>query len=368
MVLLFTSLYLTLELHFSIAHAGFIMGFYGVGSVLGSYAGGWLTDRRDHFSIMVGSLVVSGGILLLLIPARDPVFIAGIIFSYAFFADIFRPANSAAIALYSSPENRTRSVSLVRLAINLGFSVGPAVGGFIALYLGYSWLFFLDAATSFGAALLLFFYLPREPLNHKKHENSVLMDRNTSAYQDKPYLIFILLVALYAVCFFQLFASIPQYFNTVCHFSEAKIGLLLALNGFLVVLVEMPLVAYLGNRKKIFHFILAGVLCLPVAFGLLLFGKGLLFWAIVYTAVITLSEILAMPFMMNFALSRPKAERQGQFSALYSMAYGLANIVAPLLGLAVAGKYGFDFMFGFFIGLSGLVGLGFWWLKNEHTA
>ena len=59
-----------------------------------------------------------------------------IIFSYALTADIFRPANSTAIAEYSS-ENRTRSVSLIRLAINLGFSVGPAIGGFVALYLGF---------------------------------------------------------------------------------------------------------------------------------------------------------------------------------------------------------------------------------------
>ena len=40
MVLLFTSLYLTNELHFSISDAGIIMSFYGIGSVLGSYLGG----------------------------------------------------------------------------------------------------------------------------------------------------------------------------------------------------------------------------------------------------------------------------------------------------------------------------------------
>ena len=52
MVLLFTSLYLTKELHFTIANAGLILSFYGIGSVLGSYVGGWLTDRRNFFDIM----------------------------------------------------------------------------------------------------------------------------------------------------------------------------------------------------------------------------------------------------------------------------------------------------------------------------
>lgn len=368
MVLLFTSLYLTRELHFSIATAGFIMSFYGIGSVLGSYLGGWLTDRRDHFSVMFGSLIFSGIVLLFLIPARDPVLISLILFTYSLLADTFRPANAAAIALYSTPENRTRSVSLVRLAINLGFSVGPAAGGFIALYLGYKWLFMLDAATGFAAALLLHFYLPREPHNPQKHHNPVLKDKTTSAYQDRIYLIFILLVALYATSFSQLFASVPQYFSTVCHYSEDTIGLLLALNGLIVVLIEMPLMAHLEKEQRIFRYILAGTLCLPVAFGILLVGKGMLVWALVYTAVITLSEILAMPFMMNFALSRPKSERQGQFSALYAIAYGLANIIAPSLGLAVAARFGFDSMFLFFIGLSLIVALGFLWLERKHKA
>src|SRR5438105_3786317 len=52
MVLLFTSLYLTKDLHFTIAEAGLALSFYGFGSVLGSYAGGWLSDRKNLFDIM----------------------------------------------------------------------------------------------------------------------------------------------------------------------------------------------------------------------------------------------------------------------------------------------------------------------------
>src|SRR6185436_6006965 len=213
MVLLFTSLYLTQELGFTIGQAGLVMSFYGVGSVLGSYAGGWLTDRKNYFDIMVYSLISSGLILLLMLWVTSMAGIAAIIFLYAFFADMFRPANSAAIAAYSTPENRTRSVSLVRLAINLGFSVGPAAGGFIAHYLGYKWLFVVDAFTSFGAALILYIYLPKTKPEVSPHKNAVLGDSRTSAYRDSRYLFFILMVALYGTCFFQLFASVPQYFS-----------------------------------------------------------------------------------------------------------------------------------------------------------
>lgn len=365
MVLLFTSLYLTNDLHYSIAEAGLVMGMYGAGSILGSYAGGWLTDRYDHFRIMIFSLVSCGAILLLMLTTTSLLFISAIVFSYALTSDMFRPAVSAAISKYSTPENRTRSVSLLRLSINLGFSVGPAVGGFVARYLGYDWLFVIDACTSFAAAVLLYYYLPRGA-NKEARQNEILNDSSTSAYRDVKYLLFILLVALYGTCFFQLFASVPQYFSKVCHYNEDTIGLLLALNGLIVVVLEMPLIAYLEKDKKIFKYIIAGTLCLPLAFLLLLFGQGLLLVALAYTLVITFSEIFAMPFMMNYVLSRPKRERQGQYSALYSIAFGIANITAPIIGLGVADKYGFSKMFILIIVLSVVTASGFVMLRKEQ--
>ncbi|MEI7670362.1 MAG: MFS transporter, partial [Pseudomonadota bacterium] len=326
MVLLFTSLYLTNELHYTIVDAGFVMSFYGMGSVLGSYLGGWLTDRRNHFDIMVFSLLLSGIILLLLLVATSLIAISSVIFFYALSADMFRPANSASIADYTNASDRTRSVSLVRLAVNLGFSVGPAVGGFVALYLGYKWLFVIDACTSFAAAIMLYLYLPRKKTELNRHKNEVLADSKTSAYRDFRYLFFILLVALYGICFFQLFASMPQYFNRICKYNEDTIGLLLALNGLLVVIIEMPLITMLEKKKKIFPFIITGVFCLPFSFAILRISEGMMLMAIIYTLFITMSEIFAMPFMLNYAIYRPRKERQGQYTALYSISYGLANI------------------------------------------
>lgn len=367
MVLLFTSLYLTNELHFTIAEAGLAMSFYGIGSVLGSYAGGWLTDRHNFFDVMFWSLIVSGLILLLMLVVKTPFLIDSVIFVYAFTSDIFRPANGKAIAAFSTLENRTRSVSLVRLAVNLGFSIGPAIGGFIAFYIGYKWLFVIDSLSGFAAAIMLHYYLPRVESETKEERKAVLSDHSTSAYRDSQYLIFIILVALFGICFFQLFASVPQYFSKECHYNEDTIGLLLGFNGLLVVLIEMPLVTFFEKHTEIFRFIIAGVLCIPVALAILYFGEGAMIWALLYTVVLTMSEILAMPFMMNFAISRPVKERQGQYSALYSIAYGLSNIFAPLLGLGIASAYSFGTMFYFFIGLSLLTAGGFWWLKSVSS-
>lgn len=350
---------MTNELHFSIGDAGVVMSLYGIGSVLGSYLGGWLTDRYSYFNIMIGALLSSGFILFLLLMIHSMIGIAIIIFMYALTADLFRPANSKAIAVYSDAKNRTRSVSLVRLAVNLGFTVGPAVGGFVVLYLGYKWLFVIDAVTTIAAAALLYFYLPRKHVEIVPNNPAILNDKSTSAYRDFTYLVFIFLVALYGTCFFQIFASIPQYFSKACKYDEGTIGLLLALNGFLVVLIEMPLMMKLEGKSHIFPFIRLGALLLLVSFLMLVFGKGMMIWAIIYTVIITLSEIFAMPFMMNFALSRPPVERQGQYSALYSISFGISNIAAPLIGLGIANSFGFDMMFATLILMSLLTFIGF---------
>lgn len=349
MVLLFTSLYLTLEKGFSIAEAGFIMSFFGFGSVSGSFAGGYFTDKRNFYDIMLFALL-SSGVVLLFIPLVDSAWaFSAIIFLYAFTSDMYRPANAAAIATYSKPENRSRAVALVRLGINLGFSVGPAVGGFVALYLGYKWLFYIDAATTFMAGMLVYILLPRPDNIDQAERKAVLADSSTSAYRDWPYLIFILLCTFFAIGFFQLFVSVPPYLKTVEGYNEDSIGLLLALNGLMVVFLEMPLVAWLEKTGKPLKLIRIGLAMLPISFLSLWLGNGHFTALIMYTIFISFSEIMSMPFMMTFTLSRPVRQRQGQYSALYSVAYGIALIAAPSLGLGVADRFGFDNMFMLFV-------------------
>jgi predicted MFS family arabinose efflux permease len=366
MVLLFTSLYLTKELHFTIAEAGLALSFYGIGSVLGSYAGGWLTDRYHFYNIMFYSLISSGLILLLLLVAKTPIFISSVIFIYAFASDIFRPANSKAIAAYSSAENRTRSVSLVRLAVNLGFSVGPAVGGFIALYLGYKLLFVIDAITSVAAAGLLFMYLPKKELEQSKITSAEIKDSSPSAYRDIPYLVFILLVALYGVCFFQLFASVPQYFDTVCHYSEDTIGLLLGLNGLLVVLIEMPLVTYLEKERKLFRYIIIG----DVVFAC--FICNIKIWRrhdfagySIHCDYYTFRNLCnAFYDELLFITTKERNDKDNTPRCIPLLMEFLIS-VAPVLGLGLANRYGFNTLFYVLIGLSIVAAIGFILLNKK---
>ena len=368
MVLPFMTLYLTKDLGIDMGNAGYAMSAYGIGSIIGSYGGGKLADRFHYKNIQVWSLLGSTVLLIPLIFLRSYPLIILTVFVFSIVTEAFRPANTVAIAAYSKPENRTRSFSLMRLAFNLGFSLGPAIGGVVAGTLGYKWLFLLDAVTCLLAALVLIFALPTKAREQKlDDEEKVYSPPSESVYKDKQFIGFIVMVALYAICFFQMFATVPVFFARDMHLSEPIIGLLLALNGALVVILEMPIVAKLGNYKRFMLLISAGTICMAIAYAILLAGNPWIGFAIFYTFMITLSEIFAMPFMMNFSISRAPKARQGEYVAVYSMAYGAAHILAPTLGLAIADHYNFGTLFGVLTVVSIILAWAFYMMRAKHS-
>jgi predicted MFS family arabinose efflux permease len=350
MVLPFMTLYLTTDLGFTLTAAGWVMGAYGLGSILGAYAGGYLTDKFGYYHIQLYSLIISAFILLLLVFLKEYLAILLAVFCFALIADTLRPANSVAIAAYATPENRTRSFSLMRFAINLGFSIGPAMGGIVAGTLGFRWIFLIDAITCLLAALILYRYLPFDKASVPE-KKSMSQPVGISAYKNKTYLWFICLVSLYAIAFFQLFTSVPVYWEKEWGFSETKIGLLLAINGLIIVLLEMPFIRSMEHIQRYMVMVSIGSALLIVGFLALIAGWVSVFSALVFVILMSFSEMFAMPFMTNYAVSVPTEDRRGQYMALYSMAYGVAHIVAPMGSLYVADHYSF---FLLYLGLAGL--------------
>jgi len=150
------------------------------------------------------------------------------------------------VANYSEPVNLTRSFALLRLAVNLGFSIGPAMAGLIAAWKGYEWLFYIDAATCFSAAILLRLTLKddfkRTAIKEQSSTNSI--EIINSPYKDRFFMGFLVIICLLAFAFLQLFYILPVYFKQGFGFNEGEIGLIMALNGTIIVLVEMPMVYY----------------------------------------------------------------------------------------------------------------------------
>lgn len=367
MVLPFLSLYVTKILGYSLVQSGFILGFYGLGSLIGTYIGGQLTDRYGHYPIQVGSLFFSGISFFVLMQLTGFYELcAGLLVTSAL-ADALRPANMASIAEYCPPEQRTRAIGLIRLAINLGFSAGPAVGGFIALMLGYKWLFFADGLTCILAAFLFIWLIPRSSSTapHEEEAHAEQADFN-SPFADKVYLVFIVLIMLTSLVFMQYFHTVPVYLEDKMHLNEKYIGILMAVNGLLIALIEVPLIHFLDDKIHPFKLLIAGVVL--IGFGFLAFNGGThVFFAWLSIGFLTIGEIINFPFATTLVLNRSPQKGRGRYMALYSMAWSFCNIFAPIIGFAIADKFGFSILWSAAFALTILIGVAYIYLQPRFT-
>ncbi|MBR9757183.1 MAG: MFS transporter [Algicola sp.] len=339
MVIPFLSLYLTTDLQFSISQVGWIMSAFGIGSVVGSWLGGKLCDAIGYYKVMVFSLFATGLAFIGLQHLKTFNSICLGIFATIAIADTFRPAAFVAMSAYSKPENKTRSVTLIRLAINLGFSAGPAVGGLIIANIGYNGLFWVDGITCILAALLL-----TKVLNPKKAKVLDQYKNNSpkSAYSDAPYLIFILAMVLFGIVFLQYFSTMPLYYKGEHGLNEFDIGLLLGFNGFVIFLLEMPLIKWLEghNYSKIALMTVGGIL-LGASFLIL----NLVSWSgvlVIGMLLMTLGEMVMFPFSNAFALDRSQRGNQGEYMALYSIAFSISHIFGHNAGMQMTDSIGFN--------------------------
>lgn len=340
MVVPFLSLYLTKSLDFSLSDVGWIMSAFGMGSLVGSWLGGKLTDTLGYYKIMVISLIGSGILFVGMQYLLTFYEIVLGIFVLMIVADMFRPAMFVAVNAYSKPENKTRSVTLIRLAINLGFSAGPAIGGLIIVTLSYGGLFWIDGITCVLAGLLLL-----NVLNPKKSKalDTIEVEHPKSAYKDKSYIIFLLSMVLFGVAFLQYFSTIPLYYKDVHMLSEDKIGLIMAMNGILICVFEMPLVKWLeDSTSKMVSLILFGGILTALSFVVLNLSSwvGIL---VIGMLLMTIGEMISFPFSNAFAMHRAKRGNQGEYMALYSITFAISHIIGHNSGMQLIENYGFDF-------------------------
>jgi MFS family permease len=342
MVVPFLSVYLTSSLGYGLKEAGVIMSMYGLGSIVGGLGGGWLTDKIGHFKVQFSSLMISGVFFIVIAFLEGYYTLMVGIFTVSMIAESLRPANASSIAFYARPENLTRAFSLNRMAVNLGFSIGPALGGMIAA-ISFKLLFIADGITCAVAGILFFFYFRNKKGNKRAVSPEIAENIKSfkSPYKDRLYLAFILLTCLYATIFFQLFTTLPLYYKEVYELSPVVIGALLALNGAIVFGVEMILVYIIGNRFRYAGLITTGVLLAGVAFILLNAFHGV--WLLVISMIVlSISEILAMPYMATLAVERSVEENRGSYMGLYTVSYSAAFIFAPLLGTRTVEYFNYE--------------------------
>lgn len=358
MVVPFMTLYLTSpEMGYSIGQAGFVFGLFGFGAFTGAWCGGKLTDRIGYYPVQLITLIGGGIMFMILGQAKTYPLICLFTFLVSFIGEAFRPANSAAVAFYSKEENRTRSYALNRLAVNLGWAVGSAMGGILAK-IDYELLFWVDGSTNIAAALLLWATLKPvkvEPGSSKSTAEKPVV----SAYRDKTYLVFIGITMVFAACFFQIFTNLPVYFRKDLHLSEPYIGFLMAINGVIIALIEMVMVYKLEGKKNNLFYITTGVTLAGLSFWLLNIPAPGMMIALLMIVMITFGEIFSMPFMNTYWIGRTQPSNRGQYAGLYVMAWSAAQTLGPMGGAQLAQYHGFNLLWWMVGGLSLIAAFSF---------
>lgn len=345
MVLPFLGVYMTDHLKFSLENTGIVLSFYGIGSVLGSWLGGFLTDKFGEYYIQSWSLFLSAPIFIIMPFFSSVEMMALLIFLQSAISDTFRPANSVAITKYARPENLTKAFSLNRMAVNLGFSIGPALGGILS-GISYNFLFVVNGigAVTAGIIYVIFFRRRNKIFREKKKlEPTKTIEKTVtkSPYKDYPFLLYSFLCAVFAVCFFQFFNTIPLFYKDVGKLDQSTIGFILGYSGFIIVLLEMPLVSLAERVLKIPQILSIGILMSGVSYLLLLFGSNIPL-LLLSMSILSIAEIWVLPFMSTVTALRAERGNKGAYMGLNGIAFSFSFIFTPFLGTYVVSHLGFD--------------------------
>jgi predicted MFS family arabinose efflux permease len=343
MVVPFMVLYVTRHLGVRPALAGMALTVYGIGGLVGAPVAGRLCDRLGPFAVLRGSLVLSGLILLVFpLASRFAAFLA-ITFVWSLAAESVRPATLAALTWFVRPEQRKAAVAVNRLAINLGMSVGPAVGGFLAT-VSFPLLFVVDGATALAAGLALTVLLawwPVAPLAaHRVVSDTPVPQsrRHTSVLRDPRAVVFLTGVFLMAVVFYQHEGAMPLFLVRDLHYRESFYGILFAVNTVLIVVAEVPLNLAMAGWSHRWTLVLGAAL-FAVGFGsmaVLHSVPGLLLAAVVWT----FGEMIAIPASGAYATDIAPPGRAGQYAGAYAATFSLAILVGPWAGTIALEQFG----------------------------
>lgn len=360
MVLPFMTMFITSGLGYTLKEAGYVMTCFGIGSLIGSWLGGFLSDRVGSYRVQWLSLFTSVPIYCVMPHFRSLEAICVALLLLSIVTECLRPANSVAIQLFAKPGNLTRAFSLNRLAINLGFSVGPGIGGLL-MAISFDLLFYMNAIGNLIAGIVfVLFFRGRKKRNElptavAQAKNKPQADR--SPYTDKPFILFTVFCMLYCVGFLQLLNTVPVYYQHI-QLSEKAIGIVLAYSGLVIVLLEMPLVGLLEKKWSVTRVLAIGTLLTGSSYLVYNINQSL---AMVYLSLTLLSvgEILVFPFMSTVTALRSGERNRGAYMGMQGLAVAIGFIVSPLIGTSIADSYGYSTLWFFVGGLLMVGAIGF---------
>ncbi len=329
---IFLPLYLFEIRHIPYITIGIIIFLMAIISLPLTLVSGILIDRKGVRKIIITSnisliflflaltagifLNVSVYILYILLIASEPLM------------NIIGAADNVIVSNSTSYKERNNAFSIVRIFQNVGFSIGPAIGGFIASD-GFGYIFLITTFSSIIELSIYIKYLPGEI----KDESAEKMEKKEdilNAFKDRPFFIAAMLISLFYLIMGQWGTTLTLFWKGYDLMTNFQIGLLYSVNGIVVTLGQLPVNRILKRFGDITKVNLGFLLYLS-AFSILPFFRGFLF-LVIDTLIITIGENVISP-SINTIISRiSPVEKRGQYFTSFQVMTGFIYPVAPVLG------------------------------------
>jgi len=325
--------FLTLVLHreFGIAEAwtGLLVGAYGAGSIVSMLWGGVLTDRLGRRRTLLVSLFGSGALAVAMGFAGSVQVFVPLLVAFSFLADLYRPASSAIVADLVPSRDRAVGFAALRLAVNLGFGLGVAVGGVLA-DLNWRLLFWGDGATTLGFGLIVWFLVAETRAEGPAPSEPVPA---ASPWADRVFVKLIAATFIFCLAFFMDFIVLPLTITGSAGYPARVYGLLIGVNGLLIAFCELSVVHWLGRFRRL-RVAALGIVLTALGMGM----TGLVMhwaWFLLCVVLWTAGEILTIPQQSAFLADWAPAELRGRYLGIAQASWGLGSTIAPIAFLPV---------------------------------
>lgn len=344
MALVFLIIYLHKHLGFTLDRAGFIFGLYGLGAIIAGQLGGILSDYLGSIKTMVITLFFSGITLLIFPLVHSFIYIAILTFLWGIINESFRPANLSAIAQYCTAPQRKAAYALNRLGINLGMSIGPSIGGIIALY-NFKLVFLINAISVLVACFLLVFYYHKILFTkttakiNLKHSfiNSIITPLTNRQINYAFFAMF-----LVSIVFFQHDTTLSVFVIDTLHLNSASFGMLFTINTVIIIFCEVPLNLY--TAKWSFSLNLSvGALFITFGFGGLFFATA--FHHLIIAAILwTIGEMFIFTSFTAYISDVTTIDNRGSYMGFMTSSSNFALFLAPVIGTHIISTFGFHYL------------------------
>ncbi|MGW5126354.1 MDR family MFS transporter [Streptomyces sp. NPDC004069] len=359
----FMALYLTLGRGYSASYAGLVAALHGLGGVVSSLAGGVMADRlgrRPTLLIAQTSTAVSVAALGFV---REPVAIAAVAFLVGMASNASRPAVQAMMADIVRPKDRVRAFSLNYWAINLGFAVSSMAAGFIAEF-SYLAGFLIEAGMTLACAIVVFLKVPESRPGQDAqvgHEGGDAVRLGT-VLRDGRFMGVVGASFLIAVIFQQGSVGLPVAMGRA-GFTPADYGMAIAINGILIVALQIPVTRFIEHRDP-GRLLIVSALLAGYGFGLTAFAGSVGVFALT-VCVWTLGEMINAPTQTGLVVRLSPVQGRGRYQGVYTLSWSVAALVAPLMSGAVIDRLGAEWLWGMCAVVGTAAALGYWALMRH---